>query len=70
MVSLAVRIVAMATAGMYTRQALLISAACLPASVAGMVLGYAVFTRIPTRWLEITSATFLIISGLKILINP
>lgn len=69
-VSLAVRIIAMATAGMYTREALLISAACLPASVVGMVLGYAVFTRIPTRWLEIAAATFLVISGVKIIVDP
>jgi uncharacterized protein len=69
-VSLGVRIVAMAVARMYSVQSLLISAACLPAAGLGMALGYAVFARIPTRWLEIAAAVFLLISGVKLLVNP
>jgi hypothetical protein len=69
-VSLAVRIIAMAAAGMYTREALLICAACLPAAGVGMALGYAVFSRIPTRWLEVTAGAFLIVSGVKVIVWP
>lgn len=68
--SLLSRIAIMAAADLYTREALLISAACLPASVLGMVLGYAVFSRIPGRFLELGAAAFLLVTGIKLIINP
>lgn len=66
--SVVTRIALMSAAGLYQRDVLLTSAACLPATLLGMWAGYALFRRLPHRALEGVAAGFLLLIGLKLLI--
>jgi len=67
-ISIVVRILTMAVAGLYHAPLLIASAACLPGALLGMRVGYAVFRRIPPRALEIVVAIFLAGIAVKLLI--
>ena len=68
--SLTYRLIVMYFSGLYTPQLLMHSLYAMPAVVVGMVAGYALFRRIPTRALEFFVAVFLVLVGLKMLIYP
>ncbi len=67
-VSIFARIVYYSCVGLYDVPLLLTTAACLPAAIAGMFFGYALFRKFPPRALEIFVAVFLSLVAIKLLI--
>lgn len=58
-----------ASRGLYTPELLGTAAWCLPGALVGMLLGYAVFKRIPARALELFVAAFLSVTAIRLLIS-
>jgi len=67
-ISVLVRIVAYAAWGLYDTALVTTAMVCLPSTLAGMFVGYALFRRFPPRALEIFVAVFLAFVAVKLLI--
>lgn len=63
-------ILTMAAAGLYTTNHVIAIALGLPVGIFGVLIGHAIFNRVPRRALEILTALFLAAMGAKMIIAP
>lgn len=69
-ISVLVRIVLMAGAGLYTHEIVRAALLCTPGAVLGTFAGYAIFRRISRLALELVVSGFLLVTGIKFLLWP